>query len=242
MNKAIDAYLDRVIVYANLDAPQADSVRAELRDHLLERVGGLQKAGTPKEDAVFQAIHDMGSPRVVGYGLRPKFPWIDVRSHGTARGVIAIGPKAVGIFAFGGIATGVFAFGGLAIGVISMGGLGLALLFAWAGFALAPVGIAYGGFAAGFIALGGFSIGIVSSGGFAAGLWVPLAGPAASYHPVGQMPAFLVPLWQMWAKPGIWYRFPMVLLAIFLPLLIGSNVARYRETKRTRDPRSIFAE
>src|SRR3954468_9573579 len=144
MSQAIEAYLDKVMAYAHLrEEGEAKRVRAELRDHLLEKTDVLAAQGTPREDAVYQTLKAHGPASTVGYGLRPKFPLVDIRTVGTARGVVAIGPKAVGIIAFGGLAIGVFSFGGVSIGIVAMGGFVAALLGGWGGMALVPLGIAF---------------------------------------------------------------------------------------------------
>ena len=71
---------------------EAAAVRAELEDHLLEKVDELKHDGLERAEAILQAIEDHGNPVVVGYRLR-KWSLIDVRTRGTARGVIAIGPR-----------------------------------------------------------------------------------------------------------------------------------------------------
>jgi len=126
MSRALKKYLDRVMIYANRNEKDAAQIRAELEDHLLKKIDDLEAGGLSREDAVFGAIEDHGHPRTVGYGLRKRFSWVDVRTHGTARGFIAIGPKAIGVFAFGGTAFGLFAFGGVALGLVAFGGLALA--------------------------------------------------------------------------------------------------------------------
>lgn len=191
MSIALEKYLDRVMIYANRSENEATKIRAELEDHLLKKISDLEEQGLVREDAIFQAIEDHGHPRTVGYGLRPKFPWLDVRSQGTARGFIAVGQRAVGVFAFGGASLGVFAFGGFAIGLISFAGFGVGLLVAMAGFAVAPVGFAWGGFALGMVAFGGFSCGIIASGGMAVGLWVPGGGEVIRYFTHQTVPKFL---------------------------------------------------
>jgi hypothetical protein len=185
MSRAIEKYLDRVMIYANL-GEEAVQVRAELKDHLLEKIDELKTGGLSQEDAAFQAIEDHGHPRTVGYGLRKHFRWIDVRTYGTARGFIAVGPKAVGVIAMGGVAFGLFAFGGLAVGAIAFGGLALAALLSFGGLSAAVIGFAYGGVALGLIAVGGFACGIIATGGMAIGLIVPDAGASISllrYYP-----------------------------------------------------------
>jgi hypothetical protein len=173
MSKLLDHYLDRVLAYANRPEPEARAIRAELKDHLLQKIEDLTAGGMGREDAAMEALRQHGNPRMIGYKLRPAFPWVDIRSRGTARGVIAIGPRAVGIFAFGGVAIGVVASGGFSCGLISAGGFAFGLLFAWAGFAC------------GGIAIGGFSAGL------AYGLWGPNADRAVSYFAGKNVPDWL---------------------------------------------------
>jgi hypothetical protein len=170
MSLALEKYLDRVMIYANRNETDAPKIRAELKDHLLNKIDELQGQGLKYEDAIFQAIEDHGNPRNVGYGLRPGFPWIDVRIKGTARGFIAIGPRAIGVIAIGGISCGILSYGGIAVGLLSLGGLSLALIFALGGFSIAPIGLAYGGLAVGLMAFGGLALGITAVGGLAVGL------------------------------------------------------------------------
>ena len=76
----------------------------------------------------------------------------------TAKGIIAIGPKAIGVISFGGISVGIISFGGLSIGVLACGGLALALSTAIGGMAIA-YDIAFGGLAiANSLAIGGLAI------------------------------------------------------------------------------------
>ena len=180
MSLALEKYLDRVMICANRNEADATQIRAELKDHLLKKIDDLQAQGLSREDAVFQAIEDHGHPRTIGYGLRKRFPWIDVRAQGAARGFIAIGPKAIGVIAIGGAAFGLLALGGFALGLIAFGGFALAMLISCGGFSVAPTGFALGGFAAGLMTCGGFSCGIMAVGGKAIGLWVPEAGEAIS--------------------------------------------------------------
>jgi hypothetical protein len=189
MSKLLDHYLDRVLAYANRPEPEARAIRAELKDHLLQKIEDLTAGGMGREDAAMEALRQHGNPRMIGYKLRPAFPWVDIRSRGTARGVIAIGPRAVGIFAFGGVAIGVVASGGFSCGLISAGGFAFGLLFAWAGFACG--GIAIGGFSAGLVAWGGIAAGLLAEGGQAYGLWVPNADRAVSYFAGKNVPDWL---------------------------------------------------
>jgi hypothetical protein len=221
MSQAIEGYLDRVMAYAHLrDEAEAKRVRTELRDHLLEKADVLTSKGTPREDAVYQTVKAHGPASIVGYGLRPKFPLVDVRTVGTARGVLAVGPKAVGVFAFGGMAIGVFAFGGLSIGVVGFGGFVLTLLAGWGGVTVTLLGIALGGFAAGLVAIGGCSI----------GGWTP-GGPASIALIENQMPAWF-PFNAL--SPRSWLVLTVVFAMVFLPSLLISNLSIMRENKRLR--------
>ncbi len=181
MKGTIDRYLDKVMAVADVrDAQREAQIREELRDHLEMKVEALKSEGYDGAEALVKAVEDHGSPVIVGYRLRP-WRLVDIRVRGTARGVIAIGPKARGIVAIGGVALGVFAFGGVAIGAFSFGGLALAALLAWGGCAVGT--FSYGGLALGFIAFGGVAVGIIAAGGVAAGVWVPGSTlPLASHY------------------------------------------------------------
>jgi len=250
MEQALETYLDRVMIFANRKEPQATLVRAELEDHLQKKISDLQRHGVNHTDAVFQAIEDHGTPQTVGYGLRESFPWLDVRHKGTAKGVIAIGPKAVGIVAIGGCAMGVFSLGGFAAGLLSMGGFSLALLLAFGGFALAPIGFAYGGFALGFLAVGGFACGVIASGGSAVGLWVPGGGQVIRYFNPDTVPQFLRVLDDYLSfgdaeSQRVWWRANIVVnVLVYGLMMIGlaaNGILTSRETRRIReaDPRIL---
>src|SRR5690349_8334823 len=119
MKGAIDRYLDRVMSIADLrDAARESQVRQELRDHIEQKTEALREGGYEEAEALISAIETHGNPIQIGYRLRPH-RFLDVRLRGTARGFIAVGPKAYGVIAVGGVAVGLMAFGGLAIGVIS---------------------------------------------------------------------------------------------------------------------------
>jgi tRNA A-37 threonylcarbamoyl transferase component Bud32 len=81
-----------------------------------------------------------------------------------AKGIIAIGGRAVGVFAMGGGAVGVVAIGGGAIGLFAIGGGALGLLVAIGGGALG-LGFSVGGLAVGSIAMGGLAVGYYGFGG-----------------------------------------------------------------------------
>lgn len=100
-------------------------------------------------------VHIGGWPLVhIAYGRSPETGKIV-----TARGVVAIGRKAVGIIALGQGAVGVLAIGQAAFGVVAIGQLAVSALF---GLGQAAVGM---------VAIGQFAAGIFSFGQLAAGLW-----------------------------------------------------------------------
>jgi len=224
------------MVYANRPDKEATDLRSELRDHLLKKIDDLQAEGLCDSDATYQAINKHGHPRIVGYGLRKRFPLVDIRLQGTARGVIAIGPKAVGIFAFGGYtAVGVFAFGGCAIGVIALGGFSAALLFAFGGIGIAT--FASGGFVIGLLAMGGFASGIVAVGGYAIGLLAE-GGKAISYFDKNNAPAFMKSL-LIFIRNGEafkWIIFTFVPVVLVLSVLTNIFTARERRRIQEADP------
>ena len=82
MSRALQKYLDHVMLYANRKEQDAAKIRVELEDHLRQKMADLQARGLPGEDAVFQAIEDHGTARTVGYGLRKGFALLDGRTQG----------------------------------------------------------------------------------------------------------------------------------------------------------------
>jgi hypothetical protein len=170
MSRALQKYLDHVMIYANRKEDDAAKIRLELEDHLRQKITELEAQDLPSEDAVLQAIKAHGSPRTVGYGLRKGFPLFDVRTEGTARGIVAVGPRAVGVIAFGNVAVGLFAFGHICLGFIAFGAVALAGSVAVGGVSLAPLGAAVG-----LAAVGQVACGIIAGGGVAVGLSIPWA-------------------------------------------------------------------
>jgi hypothetical protein len=234
MKTILDRYLDRVLVYADQPESKAEAIRRELKDHLLQKVDDLVAGGLPKEEALLEALRQHGPPRDIGYKLRGPFPWIDIRSHGTARGVIAIGPKAVGIFAFGGFALGIFTFGGFSCGLFSVGGFALGLLFAWGGLGVG--GLVNAGMALGIVAAGGLAVGLVAAGGQAIGLWIPpgRSGGAISYYTSAHVPPFLKSLGSLLNSDLHIDRYFAIIMPVFLLTLLAFNFLLYREGKRLR--------
>jgi hypothetical protein len=78
MSRALQKYLDGVMICANRNKKDAVHIRAELEDHLLKKIADLEADGLPREDAVFQAIEDHGRPRTVGYALRKHSRWLSL--------------------------------------------------------------------------------------------------------------------------------------------------------------------
>ena len=170
MSRALQKYLDHVMIYANRKEEDAAKIRLELEDHLRQKMTELEAQGAASEDAVARAIKAHGTVRTVGYGLRKGFPLLDVRTEGTARGIVAIGPRAVGVLAFGNVAVGLFAFGNISLGLVAFGAVALAGLVSVGGASLAPLGAAVG-----LAAVGRVACGMIAGGGLAVGLWVPWA-------------------------------------------------------------------
>ena len=103
----------------------------------------------------------------------------------TAKGIIAIGNKAIGLIAIGGLALGIFSFGGLALGIFSLAALAISLLLAVGGLALG--GVAIGGLALGVLAIGGLALGIYSLGGLALAKDIACGGYANGHIAIGQV-------------------------------------------------------
>ena len=235
MKRILDRYLDRVLIYANKTEPEAGAIRKELRDHLLQKVEDLVKDGLPREEATLEALRQHGPPKIIGYKLRGPFPWIDIRSHGTARGVIAIGPRAVGIFAFGGWAMGVFAFGGFSLGLFSAGGFALGLLYAFGGFGMG--GVVSAGMAIGVVAAGGTAVGVVAVGSPGIGEWVPYGwhhGEVISHYTTTNVPPFLKSLEPLLNMAVSINRYMPVILPIYVLVVLALASLQIREGKRVR--------
>jgi hypothetical protein len=233
MKNTLDRYLDRVLLYANKSDSESGAIRQELKDHLLQKVEDLVGKELPREEAILEALRQHGPPNVIGYRLRGPFPWIDIRSQGTARGVIAIGPRAIGIFAFGGWAMGVFAFGGFSLGLFSAGGFALGLLYAWGGFGMG--GIVSAGTAIGVVAAGGLAIGLVAVGNPGIGAWVPYSwhhGESISHYTFANVPPFLRSL-EPFLNGAVWInRYCLIILPILMFALVVLSFIQIREGKR----------
>jgi hypothetical protein len=233
MKTILDRYLDRVLLYANKPEAEAAPIRQELKDHLLQKVDDLAKSGLSREEAVLEALRRHGPPRVIGYKLRGPFPWIDIRSHGTARGVIAIGPRAVGIFAFGGLAIGVVACGTVAVGLFSAGFLAVGLLFAWAFLGLGGIAAAF--LTIGIVAAGYWAIGLLANGDRAIGAWVPPTGHGpgiVSHYTAGNVPPFLRALEPLSNGCTFFERNGLAIWPVYILAIFALGYLKYREGKR----------
>ena len=45
MGRALEKYLDRVMIYANRKKEDAAQIRAEIEDHLLKKIADLEESG-----------------------------------------------------------------------------------------------------------------------------------------------------------------------------------------------------
>ncbi|MHC4458532.1 MAG: permease prefix domain 1-containing protein [Planctomycetota bacterium] len=76
MSRVLKKYLDRIMIYAKRNEKDAERIRVELKDHLLEKVADLEAAGLSREQAICRAIEECGHAAIVGYGLRKRFWWL----------------------------------------------------------------------------------------------------------------------------------------------------------------------
>ncbi|MEM8781270.1 MAG: hypothetical protein AAGE65_00305 [Planctomycetota bacterium] len=228
MAAILEDYIEQIVLYANRSGNHAEDLRRELRDHLSAKSRELEAGGMPREDALFRATRDHGNPKVVGYRLRPKWAWLDVRTTGTARGVVAVGPRAVGVLAIGGVSVGVFSFGGLSVGLFGIGGLLLTAFLGWGGIVVTPFGLAYGGMALGLLAMGGFAAGAWAGGAVDASLWA-----------FDTMPGWLrygtSPFQHYWGH----LVFQCAMLGVMSALMVFSTLVDRRERLRIGEPREL---
>lgn len=241
-HQLIDLYIERVLRLAELPEAKAAEVREEIAVHLTESQEQLMKTGLDEEKAAWQAIQAYGHPRVVGRRLQRPWQWIDIRNHGTARGFIAMGPRAVGVFAVGGVAMGVFAVGGVSIGLFGVGGLALGLLLAWGGVCVG--GVAYGGFTVGLVAAGGFAAGLVGRGGLTYALLCPALGKNAmvhSYYTLANAPEFLKSMLPLLEIPYFINR-NLWLFMLLMPSVIMYFVRRERSKDAPNTPENWLLE
>ena len=191
----IEIYLDQVLSYAGLAPNDAAEARHELADHLLSRVDDLEEQGATRDDAAFRAIYEHGQPIDVGYGLRPRCPWVDVRLRGTARGVLAVGPRAVGIFSCGIISSGIVSCGVVSFGVLSAGLVTFALALGLGAISIGTISVGLNAF--GLVAAGLNSAGVLCAGINSIGIWVFQGRNALSYFDEKSVPSWLQNLGHM---------------------------------------------
>jgi hypothetical protein len=129
-----------------------------------------------------------------------------------ARGILAVGPRAVGVLAVGGQAIGLLAFGGVAVGGFAFGGIAMG-------------GLAFGGLAAGLAAFGGLAVGLLlACGGIAVGL-MAFGGIAVGKRALGGLAVT-----QYQATPGYWGNWlrdatPFLWLLAAIPAMVPVAVS-----------------
>ena len=102
----------------------------------------------------------------------------------TARGIIAIGNKAVGVVSIGFLAVGLASFGVLAAGLLAFGTMAAGLL----AFGAISAGIvAFGAIAAGLLAFGGLAYGVFAMGGAAYAGQIAVGGIASAPVAIGDL-------------------------------------------------------
>jgi tRNA A-37 threonylcarbamoyl transferase component Bud32 len=196
----VDVRLDEVVLKTLEREPERRYQHASEVKTLVETIGGQRIPG-------YLLGYEYRSKRTfLGVPLVHMVSGIDPNTgrQRVARGIIAIGGRAVGVVAvggaafggitMGGVSVGVISFGGTAIGLVSIGGLAIGLL------------AALGGWAIGGIALGGGAIALVASGGGAVGYYA-MGGGAWGVHALGDN--VRDPLAQAFFEGGgsLWSRF-----------------------------------
>lgn len=104
----------------------------------------------------------------------------------TAKGIIAIGTRAVGLISIGTFSLGIISLGAISAGLLSLGALSLGLLLSLGGLSVGAVSL--GGISVGIFAIGGFAAGVYSIGGIAVAS--KIAGGGITYAPlsIGKKP------------------------------------------------------
>jgi hypothetical protein len=236
MSRALQKYLDHIMIYANRNEKDTAQIRKELEDHLLKKIADLETEGLSREDVVFTAIEDHGHPKTIGYGLR-KHQWVDIRTRGTARGFVAIGPKAVGTIAIGGFSLGLFSCGIVGVGVISFSIVSIALLWSFgAVFAFAACGFAQGTVAIGLMAAGLWSFGVIAVGAESAGVyvlsWLSPDFPGQGPYPLVYLYAMMHEYLRIWGSLTASFVFHALILCSLLAVGICALWHRIRTEQR----------
>jgi hypothetical protein len=165
----LDVRLDEVVLRALEKEPGRRYQNASEVKTQVESICG--PAGTPRDAWQRMYGYEYRSPRTLfGLPLLHIARGIDPATGRarTAKGIVAIGDRAVGVFAMGGMAVGGFAIGGVAMGLVTFGGCSLGLLLAVGGMAIGA--LAAGGGAVGLVAIGGGAVGYYAFGGGAVGV------------------------------------------------------------------------
>jgi tRNA A-37 threonylcarbamoyl transferase component Bud32 len=164
----VDVRLDEVVLRALEHAPERRYQHASEVKTDVETICGLSPTAAQRVygHELRSQTTIFGLPLLhIAFGLDPR-----TGRPRTAKGIIAIGDRAVGVVAIGNFATGIVAIGGVALGLLSLGGLSVGVLAALGGMAVG--GFAFGGGALGIIAIGGMAIGAYAFGGAAWGMHV----------------------------------------------------------------------
>lgn len=157
----LDVRLDEVVLRALEHAPERRYQHASEVKSDVETICGLP-GGTAKQNLgpEFRSKTTIfGLPLLhIAFGWDPR-----TGRARTAKGIIAIGDRAIGVVAIGGLTAGGLAIGGVALGVLSVGGLAVGILAALGGLAIG--GFSFGGGAIGVVAIGGAALGVYAFGG-----------------------------------------------------------------------------
>lgn len=142
-----------------LSSPELDKLLklSETFDVSLDTLSG-------RTEDEYQNLNQKIVKQKIGYKYRSKkeifgLPLIDINygmGRRSAKGIIAIGNKAVGVIAIGYLSLGIISVGLLSIGLISLAVLSLGIL-------------SLGSFAFGFLSFGAIAVGYLSFGGVAVG-------------------------------------------------------------------------
>lgn len=169
MNRDYKRYANKVVSQIQANSRTKKRIREDIMEMLEERALDSRDASPEELMGSYEEVVEDFKENLNDYTLTSNgyvssmslwglpLLYITTSQQITAKGIIAIGPRAVGIISIGGLSVGVISFGGLSLGVISLGGLALGLWAAIGGLALA-YDVAIGGFAmASSLALGGFA-------------------------------------------------------------------------------------
>lgn len=193
-------YLNEIANRSCLPAPLRRRAKADLAAELAELTGRL---GDEQ-----QAMQEMGPADEIAAGLYETYASA-MQPVPTARGILAIGRRAVGVIAIGNLTCGVVSIGNLSVGVFTLANVGLGLLGAGnllvAAISIANVALgllAAGNMAIGlFAAAGNLAVGPVALGNVVSGQMVRVVNSMADLHQLGDffeaMPKALRPFFEL---------------------------------------------